>query len=261
MIIALCPPQVTEAVCLGHILDWKSGRSPRVCRSTLAAEAVAADEGTDRSCFINLFLTEIFYQKPAWKGDMMLASVQCTDGKSLYDYLIAQNPSVTDKRSMVQIRSIQQALRPSQIHWIPTQLMAADGLTKIDQMLREMLRQWCNIPKVQLRESQEKQRPVKISQMRPFVCTCTHLAFTTSWHCCIPLFWAPTAHFQHGHLSQNTFTSRARHGKQFADAFRISDSPVIALEASNMLCDSFGKQQRNLRMAKLLQKWNGHEDE
>eukprot|EP00435_Cladocopium_sp_Y103_P005736 s3811_g1.t2 len=149
VVVTLCPPQVTESICTGHILDWKSGRSPRVCRSTLAAEACAADEGTDRACYINLFLTELLCQKPAWKGEMLLSSVQCTDSKSLYDCLISQNPSVADKRSMVQIRSVQQALRPSQVRWLPTQLMAADSLTKVDQALRETLRKWCLMPKGQ----------------------------------------------------------------------------------------------------------------
>ncbi|CAL1163402.1 unnamed protein product [Cladocopium goreaui] len=158
VIIALCPSQVTETICNGLILDWKSGRSPRVCRSTLAAEACAADEGTDRACYINLVLTELLYQVPAWRGDMKLAMVQCTDAKSLYDCLVAQNPSVSDKRSMVQIRSVQQALRPSQIRWLPTILMVADGLTKLDVKLREMLRQWCMFPKVQLRESTSRSK-------------------------------------------------------------------------------------------------------
>ena len=57
---------------------------------------------------------------------------------------------------MVQIRSVQQALRPSQIRWVPTQLMRADGLTKWDLMLREALRHWCQQPMVQLRESKVK---------------------------------------------------------------------------------------------------------
>lgn len=153
VIIALCPPQVTESLCNGLILDWKSGRSQRVCRSTLASEACAADEGTDRACYINLFLTELLYQIPAWKGEMKLSQLQCTDSKSLYDCLVSQNPSLTDKRSMVQIRSVQQALRPSQVRWLPTALMMADSLTKLDVKLRENLRRWCLMPLVQLREA------------------------------------------------------------------------------------------------------------
>ena len=156
VVVALCPPQVTEKLAPALILDWKSGRSPRVCRSTLAAEAIAADEGTDRQCYINCYLTELLYLKPAWKGNMALAAAQCTDSKSLYDCLISENPSLTDRRSMVQIRSVQQALRPSQIRWIPTHLTVADSLTKIDVNLRDAFRKWCLKPTVRLREDTTK---------------------------------------------------------------------------------------------------------
>ena len=54
VLVTLCPPQVTQVTCNAVLLDWKSGRSPHVCRSTLAAEACAADEGGDRAAFINL---------------------------------------------------------------------------------------------------------------------------------------------------------------------------------------------------------------
>ena len=56
MMILVCPGQVLEKTSPGCVLDWKSGRSRRLCRSKLAAEAVVADEGADRSCFINYIL-------------------------------------------------------------------------------------------------------------------------------------------------------------------------------------------------------------
>ena len=49
------------------IVDWKSCRSQRVCRSTLASESCAADEASDRSSYVNMFLGEIFYDIPAHK--------------------------------------------------------------------------------------------------------------------------------------------------------------------------------------------------
>ena len=47
--VLLAPPQASEVKTKATVLDWKSGRSTRVCRSTLAAEASAADEGADRA--------------------------------------------------------------------------------------------------------------------------------------------------------------------------------------------------------------------
>ena len=38
------------------LLDWRSGTSSRVCRSTLAAEASAADESVDRASFLNMYI-------------------------------------------------------------------------------------------------------------------------------------------------------------------------------------------------------------
>ena len=96
VMILVCPGQVSEKTSPGFVLDWKSGRSPRICRSTLAAEAVAADEGADRSCFINHFLTEIFFRRPAYKGTMKMTMVHAVDAKSLYDSL-----SFDDRKTVI----------------------------------------------------------------------------------------------------------------------------------------------------------------
>ena len=152
VMIALCPAQVTEKTSHGFILDWKSGRSARICRSTFAAEACAADEGTDRSTYLNMMITELLYQKPAFYGEMRMNAVHITDAKSLYDCLVAENPVLSEKRATMNIRSVQQVLLPSQIRWVPTHLMIADGLTKYDQKLQKVLRTWCNDPVVQLKE-------------------------------------------------------------------------------------------------------------
>lgn len=164
VVVALCPAQVTETPSYGFILDWKSGRSGRICRSTLAAEAVAADEGTDRSTFINLVITELLYQKPASSGDMRMNAARVTDAKSLYDCLVAENPVLSEKRAIMNVRSVQQFLLPSRIRWVPTNLMIADCLTKYDRKLQNQMRLWCHSPLVQLKEckgNDSKQRPVK----------------------------------------------------------------------------------------------------
>ena len=152
VLVTICPPQVTQVTTSALLLDWKSGRSPRICRSTLAAEACASDEGADRAAFVNLFLTEVFYQKPAFEGHMRLSSLMCTDAKSLYDCLVAENPALTDKRSMVQIRSVQEHYMPKDVRWLPTTLQHADGLTKVDATLMTNLRKWCSSPWAQLVE-------------------------------------------------------------------------------------------------------------
>ena len=163
VVVTICPSQVTEATTNALLVDWKSGRSTRVCRSTLASEASAADEACDRACFVNYVLSELLFNVPAYRGNMSLNMLQCTDAKSLYDCLVAENPSLTDRRSMVQIRSVQQSMGPKQIHWIPTGIMHADPLTKLDAKLRAQMVDWLRKPFVKLRDdggATTKQRPV-----------------------------------------------------------------------------------------------------
>ncbi|OLP97211.1 hypothetical protein AK812_SmicGene20463 [Symbiodinium microadriaticum] len=133
--VFLTAPSVADRVEKASLVDWKSARSARVCRSTLAAEASAADEGSDRATFANLCLSELFTGEPAFKVHPQFLNLQVTDAKSLYDTVIAENPSVSDKRSLVNIRSVQQSVKPQDFRWVPTSLMLADALTKLDWKL------------------------------------------------------------------------------------------------------------------------------
>ena len=115
------------------LLDWKSSRSVRVCRSTLAAEASAGDEVADRSSFANLFLSELLYLQPAHRVGNRVSWVQATDAKSLYDAVVSENPNLTDKRTLVSIRAIQETTSGEQMHWLPrdsSSLMASRRLTR-----------------------------------------------------------------------------------------------------------------------------------
>jgi hypothetical protein len=56
-----------------------------------------------------------------------LPYAQATDAKSLYDCVISEAPTTTEKRSLVNIRAMQECLAPDQYHWVPTFLMKADG--------------------------------------------------------------------------------------------------------------------------------------
>ena len=136
----------------GTLLDWKSGRSARVCRSTLAAEASAADEGCDRGSFINMHICEILYDIPAHRVGPRLLHLHATDAKSLYDSAIQDNPNLTDKRLLVNVRAIQEVIPAENLHWVPTDLQHADGLTKVNTDLRQTFGQWLQSPSITLRE-------------------------------------------------------------------------------------------------------------
>ena len=161
VVVVLCPAQVSETTCFGFLVDWKSGRMQRVARCTLAPEAHAADAAADRACFINYYLTDLLCGIPPYKAKMEMPMKQATDAKGLYDCLVAENPSTSEKRSMVSIRSVQQAMSPKQVHWIPTYLMHTHGLTKIDAKLPEILTRWCMNPWCQLRDEDAQGSKVK----------------------------------------------------------------------------------------------------
>lgn len=112
-IVMLSDPRVTDLVMPGTIVDFKSSKSTRVCRSTLAAEASAADMSVDRASFINYLISELILRKPAFHlaSSDLFRMLQVTDCRSLYDVLEAENPKTEEKRTIVSIRSAQQFLK------------------------------------------------------------------------------------------------------------------------------------------------------
>ena len=172
-LIMLASPKATDVIEAGLLVDWKSSRSTRVCRSTLAAEASAADMSVDRSSLVNYMLSELLLNRPAFHiaSCDLLRMVQATDCRSLYDVLVSENPRTEDKRTIVTIRSAQQFLSRDNVFWIPTALQFADGLTKVSMTLMATFYQWLQRPWIQLHECD---RNVK-QQSNPSVKSPQHL--------------------------------------------------------------------------------------
>jgi hypothetical protein len=172
-LIMLASPKATDVIEPGLLVDWKSSRSTRVCRSTLAAEASAADMSVDRSSLVNYMLSELLLNRPAFHiaSCDLLRMVQATDCRSLYDVLVSENPRTEDKRTIVTIRSAQQFLSRDNVFWIPTALQFADGLTKVSMTLMATFYQWLQRPWIQLHECD---RNVK-QQSNPSVKSPQHL--------------------------------------------------------------------------------------
>ena len=103
-----------------------------MCRSTLAAEACAADEGAEGLIFANMCLGELLFVELTHKSGQKLNGLHVTDAKSVYGSVCSKNPSLAEKRPLVNIRSIQETVSPSQVRWVPTGLMKADSVTKLD---------------------------------------------------------------------------------------------------------------------------------
>ena len=156
VLVVVTTPAALQREAPAAIMDWKSGRSTRVCRSTLAAEASAADEGCDRGCYLNRFISQLLYNIPAHRCQEYLHHLHVTDAKSLYDCVVSESPNVSDKRSLVNIRAIQEVVDGQRIHWVPTSLQWADGLTKSSPDLRATFRKWLQKPRVILRGGMPK---------------------------------------------------------------------------------------------------------
>ena len=152
VLILASVPQVAQTPCPGLLLDWRSGKSSRVCRSTLAAEAMVADEAVDRSAYLNLFISEVITGVPAHRVQPALRHLHVTDAKSLYDVLESETPNLADKRSLVNVRAVQEVVKGENVHWVPTHLMRADGLTKISVQLLPDLHSWLLRPLIILRD-------------------------------------------------------------------------------------------------------------
>ena len=145
-------PKITDIDGQALLLDWKSSRSSRVCRSTLAAEASACDTGLDRSTFISYMLGELLHDQPSFQLKQLNRVIVVTDCRSLYDVLCSENVGTDEKRVAVTIRSCQQHVSRADVHWVPTGIQWADGLTKICPKLLTVFHRWLQAPFVKLHE-------------------------------------------------------------------------------------------------------------
>ncbi|CAE8672696.1 unnamed protein product, partial [Polarella glacialis] len=100
-LVTLTEPSVFNRETPCTVVDWRSGRTKRVVRSTLAAEAHAADDAVDRGFLANAMLSEIITGNAAIRHDVLLRHAHATDCKSLYDAVIRDNPSIEEKRTLL----------------------------------------------------------------------------------------------------------------------------------------------------------------
>ena len=137
----------------GHynVIDWRSWKLARVCRSTLAAESQAASEAADALLFVNTFWNLL------WRPWLPLDNLQTAkatirpklviDAKALYDLLDRpqiQANSNTDKRTMIEALVTQDKIKccNGKTLWVSSENQWADGLTKQSaaQLLADRLR-------------------------------------------------------------------------------------------------------------------------
>ena len=126
------------------MVDWKTTRTPGVVRSTIAGKAYAADDAIDRASLAIAMLTEIITGDPILKTGPLLKHAHATDCRSLYDAVISANPNTEEKRILLTVRAIQEAIHVKLFRWSPAGYMIADVLTKELEQLR-----WAFLPRMQ----------------------------------------------------------------------------------------------------------------
>ena len=106
------------------VLTWRANKIKRVARSTLAAEAMALQEGIDEAIYTRTLLSEMM-------PSMLIPIDVYTDNKSLVDS-IRSTKLVDDRRLRIDMGALKQVLDSHirDIIWVPGERQLADCLTK-----------------------------------------------------------------------------------------------------------------------------------
>ena len=138
-----------------NLLDFRSHRMTRVCRSSYAAETYALEEGVDSSDIVRGFLSEMrgVSLEDCRRSTAALDQVECmavVDAKDTHDKCSSDTSSHGAQKSLAfTVGYLKQYFRRSSnsIRWVETENQLADCLTKdMDtQWFRQVLSkgQWC----------------------------------------------------------------------------------------------------------------------
>ena len=129
-LLLLADRSVLETPCRGTLLEHRSVRTPRVARSTLAGEAIAATTAVDAAYFQAALLFEVLRAVPSNRQDRTIPIVAVTDCKSLYDSVRAAKPTLNEKRTIIDSVAVNEVLAEDGLRWCPTWAQLADGMTK-----------------------------------------------------------------------------------------------------------------------------------
>ena len=120
------------------ILDWKSGMTQRVCRSTLAAEAAHLANAVEIVDWTAVLLRETlrtYVDLRNWQLEARAVHrFWATDAKSVFDYCTKEGTSMSkDKRMAIEGALLREVLREERttLRWIDGSQNVADVLTKL----------------------------------------------------------------------------------------------------------------------------------
>ena len=141
-VIAATEPSILEGKpCPINMVSWKSGRLPRVSRSSLSAEIQAFSIAEEELMYVRIQWAEMMgHEIPLRKpGELLqkVPGVMVTDAKSLFD-VIKKGPQNTsglglkEKYSVLDMLSVFQRLElgKTQTRWVHSEAQIADAMTK-----------------------------------------------------------------------------------------------------------------------------------
>ena len=86
MICVITSTNALDGSAVASVMEWKSSRTKRVIRSTLAGEACAADLASDTAFFVACMFDEALIESfRSTKATPVTRCVVCTDCRSLFD--------------------------------------------------------------------------------------------------------------------------------------------------------------------------------
>ena len=108
----------------GNVLAWRSYKIKRTCRSSFAAETIAAVEAADALIFAAYLYEEILSEP--------LRRYLCVDSMNLKDHTTQFNNNLAERRLKVDLYSLKENMAQGEIKllWVDGQENPEDGLTK-----------------------------------------------------------------------------------------------------------------------------------
>ena len=101
-----------------------------------------------------MFMPEALTGVKAKDQEPVFMQYSVTDCKSLYDAVRQTTPSLSEKRTIIDLSAVRDSLMKDHLMWVPTWAMYADGLTKRDETLRRNLTKFMGHTWVSLRGAQ-----------------------------------------------------------------------------------------------------------
>ena len=150
------------------VVEFTTNKSTRVCRSSMAAEAMSMSLCVDRHLYARLILDMMLWGHRQlgddWRTTMTVQGGLVTDAKSLYDHLGSTGQVPTERQTMLDLMVARDHLESGayELYWVPTFRQFGDGLTK---RLRNLLWEaFCRNHTISLKETEHERQIEKYRQ-------------------------------------------------------------------------------------------------